>query len=150
MPQSLHVLSTHIVFSTKERRPWLKADIRERVWAYIARVLQNLECRDITVGGVEDHVHILCNLTKKHASVKVMEVVKKDSSKFVKTLSDGLAEFHWQDGYGLFSVSPSHFEAVQKYVMNQEEHHRKETFQEELVRILKKYGAKYDERYLWD
>jgi len=98
MPQSLHVLSTHIVFSTKERRPWLKADIQERVWAYIARVLQNLEWQQITVGGAADHIHILCNLTKKHASVKVMEVVKKDSSKFAKTLGDGLAEFHWQDG----------------------------------------------------
>ena len=98
MPQSLHVLSVHIVFSTKERRPWLASDIRPRVWAYLSRILQNLECHAITVGGVDDHVHVLCNLTKKHASMKVLEVLKKDSSKFVKTLDDRLVDFHWQDG----------------------------------------------------
>ena len=150
MPQSLHVLSAHIIFSTKERRPWLTKEIRPRLWAYQSRILQNLECYSITVGGVEDHVHILCNLTKKHAPMKVLEVLKKDSSKFVKTLDAKLALFHWQDGYGLFSVSPSHFEAVHKYILNQEEHHKKETFQEEFLRILKKYRAEYDERYLWD
>jgi putative transposase len=68
----------------------------------------------------------------------------------VKTLAKDLSDFHWQDGYGLFSVSPSHCEAVRRYILNQEEHHRKETFQEEFLRILKKYGVEYDERYLWD
>ena len=150
MPQSLHVLNTHIVFSTKERRPWLKPEIRPRVWAYMATVLRNLECLRVIVGGVDDHTHILCDLTKKYAPMKVMEMLKKDSSKFVKTLGKNLNAFHWQDGYGLFSVSPSHWEAAEKYILNQEEHHRKETFQEELRRILDKYGAKYDEHYLWD
>lgn len=150
MPQSLHILSTHIVFSTKERRPWLTADIRPRVWAYLSRILQNLECHSITVGGVEDHIHVLCNLTKKHAPMKVLEVLKKDSSKFVKTLDLHLRDFHWQDGYGLFSVSPSHFEAVRKYILTQEEHHHKETFQEEVLRLLLRYRVQYDERYLWD
>ena len=120
------------------------------MFAYISTVLRNLECDRVIVGGVKDHVHILCNLTKKHAPMKVMEVIKKDSSKFVKTLDEQLNVFHWQDGYGLFSVSPSHWQAVEKYILNQEEHHRKETFQDELRRILDKYGAKYDERYLWD
>jgi len=123
---------------------------RARLWAYQSRILQNLECHSITIGGVEDHVHILCNLTKKHAPTKVLELLKKDSSKFVKTLDSNLAAFHWQDGYGLFSVSPSHLEAVRRYILNQEEHHKKETFQEEFLRILKKYGAEYDERYVWD
>jgi REP element-mobilizing transposase RayT len=150
MPQSLHVLSTHIIFSTKERRPWLTTEIRPRVWAYMSRILQNLECQSITIGGADDHVHILCNLTKKHATIKVLEMVKKDSSKFVKTLGTNLSSFHWQDGYGLFGVSPSHVEPVREYVLGQEEHHKKETFQEELVRILKKYRVQYDERYLWD
>ena len=150
MPQSLHILSAHIIFSTKERRPWLTKDIRERVWAYQSRVLQNLECDSITIGGVADHVHILCNLSKKFPTVKILEVLKKDSSKFVKTLRVDLQEFHWQDGYGLFSVSPSHLEAVKEYILNQEEHHKKETFQEEYLRILKKHHAPYDERYLWD
>jgi putative transposase len=150
MPQSLHILSAHIVFSTKDRQPWLTPIIRERVWGYQSRILQNLECNTITIGGVADHVHILCNLAKKFPTVKVLEILKKDSSKFVKELDPNLRDFHWQDGYGLFSISPSHFEVVKKYILNQEEHHKKETFQEELLRILKKYNAPYDERYLWD
>jgi len=150
MPQSLHILSAHIIFSTKQRKPWLARDIRPRVWAYQSQILQTLECNSITVGGVEDHVHILCNLSKKHAPMKVLELLKKDSSKFVKTLSPDLSDFHWQDGYGLFAVSPPHCPAVREYILDQEKHHKKQTFQEELLGILKKYGAEYDERYLWD
>ena len=149
MSSSLHVLSVPIVFSTKERRPWLSKDLRPRVWAYQSRILQQLECYSITIGGVEDHVHIACNLTKKVAPMKVLEILKKDSSKFVKTLSTDLGAFHWQDGYGLFSVSPSHTAALRQYVLDQEEHHKTETFQEEFLRLLKKYQLPYDERYLW-
>src|SRR4029079_8147983 len=148
MPQSLHVLSVHIIFSTKERRPSLTRNIRERVWAYQSRILQNLECNSITIGCVQDHVHVLCNLTKKFRTAKVLEILKKDSSKSIKTL--GVPDFHWQDGYGVFGVSPSHFEAMRKYILNQEEHHKEETFQKEYLRILKKYRAPHDERYLWD
>ena len=86
MPQSLHVLSAHIIFSTKGRQPWLTQNIRERVWAYQSRILQNLECNSITIGGAADHVHVLCNLTKKFPTAKVVEILKKDSSKFIKTL----------------------------------------------------------------
>jgi len=150
MPQSLHVLSAHIIFSTKRHHPWLTSNVRERVWAYQSRILQNLECSSITIGGVADHVHVLGNLTKRFPTAKVLEILKKDSSKFVKTLDSSLGDFHWQDGYGLFSVSPSHFDPVRKYILNQEEHHKRETFQEEYLRILKRYRAAYDERYLWD
>ena len=104
--------------------------------------------QSITIGGTEDHVHIACNLTKKHAPMKVLEVVKKDSSKWIKTQAQKFDDFHWQDGYGLFSVSPSHLPALRNYVLNQEEHHKTETFEEEFLRILKKYGMTYDERYL--
>ena len=128
MPQSLHILSAHIIFSNKDRRSWLTTNIRERVWAYQSRILQNLECNSITIGGVGDHVHVLCNLTKKFATAKVLEIVKKDSSKFIKTLDSSLRDFHWQDGYGLFSVSASHFEAVKKYILDQEEHHKTKRF----------------------
>jgi REP element-mobilizing transposase RayT len=149
MPQSLHVLSVHIIFSTKERRPWIAKDIQPRLWAYQSSILQNLECHSITIGGIEDHVHIGCHLTKKLAPVKVIEILKKDSSKFIKTLRQDLWAFHWQDGYGLFSVSPSHEEDLRNYIVSQEEHHKKESFQEEFLRILKKYRVPVDERYLW-
>ena len=97
----------------------------------------------------EYHVHVSCHLTKKLAPAKVIEVLKKDSSKFLKTLRSDLANFHWQDGYGLFSVSPSHEEAVRDYIAHQEEHHKKESFQQEFLRILKKYRVPFDERYVW-
>jgi len=116
----------------------------------LAGILDKLECHAITVGGVEDHVHILCNLSKKYASMKILEILKKDSSKWIKRQSRDLATFHWQDGYGLFGVSPSHFDLVRRYILSQEEHHRRVSFQEEFLRILKKYRVDYDERYLWD
>ena len=134
MPQSLHILSAHIIFSTKERQPWLPPTIRKRVWAYQSRILQNLECNSITIGGVADHVHVLCNLTKKFPTAKVLEILKKDSSKLIKTL--GVPDFHWQDGYGLFSVSPSHFEAVRKYILDQEEHHKRGNHQRRVLADL--------------
>ena len=112
-------------------------------------LLQNLECQSITIGGVEDHIHV-CNLTKNLKAIKVIEYLKRDSSKFVKTLDSRLEAFAWQGGYALLSLSPSHVPKAVQYVLNQEEHHRKETFQEELIRVLKKYGIEYDERYLWD
>ena len=148
MPQSLHILSAHIIFSTKERQPWLPPTIRKRVWAYQSRILQNLECNSITIGRMADHVHVLCNLTKKFPTAKVLEILKKDSSKLIKTL--GVPDFTGRMATGFSSVSPSHFEAVRKYILDQEEHHKEETFQQEYLRILKKYRAPYDERYLWD
>jgi len=117
MPQSLHVLTAHIIFSTKDRRAFITPAIRERLWAYQSSILQNLECDSITVGGVADHVHILCNLSKKFPTIKILEMLKKDSSKFAKTLDSSSWDFHWQDGYGLFGVSPSHVEAVRKYIL---------------------------------
>ena len=150
MPQSLHVLSAHIIFSTKQRHPNLRAELRPSLWAYMSGILKNLECCSITIGGYAEHVHILCNLSKKHASMKVLEILKKESSKWIKGQEFGVRSFHWQDGYGLFSVSPSHWEAVRQYILKQEEHHQNESYQAEYLRILKKYNVSYDEHYLWD
>jgi REP element-mobilizing transposase RayT len=150
MPQSFHILSVHIVFSTKQRRPLLHKAARMRVWPYLSGILHNMGCMDITVGGEADHVHILCNLSKHHASTNIMEELKRDSSKWIKQEFSDLADFYWQNGYGLFSISPSHRDAVQNYILGQEEHHRKEDFKSELLRLLSKYKAQYDETYLWD
>ena len=98
MPQSLHVLSAHIIFSTKRRHPWLTPDIRERIWAYQSRILQNLGCSSITVGGIADHVHILCNLTKKFPTAKVLEILKKrlvEICKDTEFKSSGLSLAGW-------------------------------------------------------
>jgi REP element-mobilizing transposase RayT len=149
MPQSIHVLYTHIVFSTKERRPMLRAEVQPKLFAYMSTILLNLGCTDVLINGVTDHVHVFCNLTKKHPTAKVMEILKRDSSKWLKREFLDLKTFHWQDGYGLFSVSPTHTEAVKQYIRDQEAHHQTHSFQDELRRILKKHDVAVDERYLW-
>ena len=102
------------------------------------------------VGGVEDHVHILCRLSRTSSIAELVRELKRESSKWIKTKDEALWDFHWQDGYGAFSISPSHVEELRTYIANQEMHHRQESFQDEFRRILKKYGVEYDERYACD
>jgi REP element-mobilizing transposase RayT len=151
MPQSLTQIYLHIVFSTKDRRALLKdKPFRARTHAYLAGICKNLDCPALIVGGIEDHVHILCRFGKTTAVADLIRELKRDSSKWIKTEKRGLAEFHWQAGYGAFSISPSHLEALKVYILNQEEHHRREGFQAEFRRLCKKYGVAIDERYVWD
>ena len=102
------------------------------------------------VGGVEDHVHILCSLGRQATVADLVRELKRDSSKWIKSKGHQYAGFHWQNGYGAFSVSPSHVWSLQRYIANQEEHHRQESFQDEFRRLLTKYGVAYDERYVSD
>ena len=150
MPQSLTKLYAHLIFSTKNRRPFLDDEIRPRLHAYLATAVRDLDAPYVVVGGVADHVHILFDMGKMHAPVKIVEQIKRESSKFVKTLGQKYKEFYWQRGYGLFSVSPNHRADVEAYVRNQEQHHRKKTFQEEFRTFLARYNIEYDERYVWD
>lgn len=150
MSQSLTKLYAHLVFSTKERRPFLDGDVRERVHAYVATVIRNLHSRYVVVGGTQDHVHILFDLGKLHAPVEFVERVKRESSKFVKTLAMKYRPFYWQRGYGMFSVSPSERDDIEQYVRDQDGHHRRKTFQEEYRELLDHHGVPYDERFVWD
>src|SRR5579885_1327546 len=152
MAQSLHALGVHIVFSTKRRHPFLTNEFRSRAHGYLATILRDMECRAVTVGGVEDHVHILCLMTKVYSSSELLKKVKQESSKVIKTFDGNLQAFSWQGGYGLFSVSPRDFEVVRNYVSNQEEHHQREreTFQDEFRRMLNEANLEFDERYVWD
>ncbi len=102
------------------------------------------------VGGVADHLHILFDMGKMVAPVKFVEQVKRESSKFVKTIDEKYARFYWQRGYGMFSVSPKDRDEADCYVRNQEEHHRQLTFQDEYRAMLRHYGVDYDEQYVWD
>jgi putative transposase len=104
----------------------------------------------IVVGGVADHVHALFALSKNHPLIKIIEAVKKGSSKWMKTQGGGNAEFGWQAGYAAFSVSQSNANAVRRYIENQEEHHRGSTFQDELRALFGKHEVEFDERYVWD
>jgi REP element-mobilizing transposase RayT len=150
MAQSLSKVYVHITFSTKHRYPFIDKNIENELWAYIGGICKNLECNPLRVGGHFDHVHICCLLSKKITQMKLLEEVKKESSKWVKTKGMQYEKFYWQDGYGIFSVSPSQLDKVVAYIDNQEEHHRKKTFQEELLAFLKKHNVEYDERYLWN
>jgi REP-associated tyrosine transposase len=150
MPQSLVQIYVHIVFSTKNRMPFLSDDdLRDRTYRYLAGIFNSLDSPAVIIGGVEDHVHILCRLGKTIAVADLARNVKRDSSKWIKDQSRQL-DFHWQRGYGAFSISPSHVPAITEYIRNQREHHRTETFQDEFRRICRKHGIDIDERYVWD
>ena len=149
MPQSLSSLLTHLVFSTKNREPWLKG-VSAEIHPYLAGVLNNLGCPSIQVGGVSDHVHLFYRLSRTKSVAEVVETVKTSSSKWIKTKGREFSGFHWQSGYGAFSVSQSDSNAVIAYIRDQPEHHRKVSFQEEYRRFLDRYNVAYDEKYVWD
>ncbi len=151
MSQSLARVVVHLVFSTKNREAFLgDREIRERLHAYMAGILQELHCDPILINGVEDHVHVLCNLSRSLALAKLVEELKKSSSKWMKDQGAGFAEFYWQAGYGVFSVSQSNVQAVRDYIAGQEEHHRTVSFQEEYRAFCRRHGVALDERYAWD
>lgn len=151
MSQSLIKVYVHIVFSTKHRKPFLRDDdFRERTHRYLAGACRNLHCPTLLVGGVQDHVHLLCTLGKTVDIAALIRDLKRDSSKWIKTEQPSLADFHWQNGYGAFSLSPSHIEALKAYIANQNEHHRSESFEDEFRRLCARYGVEIDERYVWD
>jgi REP element-mobilizing transposase RayT len=151
MPQSLAQIYLHIVFSTKDRYPWLKSrPLQADVHAYLSATLNNMECPCLITGGVADHVHILCRLSRTIAIADLVRDIKRSSTKMLTDRDAALRGFHWQNGYGAFSVSPAHVNPLIKYIEAQEEHHRIESFQDEYRRLLRKYGIEFDERYVWD
>lgn len=150
MSQSLSKVYVHLVFSTKHRQPLIDDNIKPELFAYLGGICQALECHPVRVGGHHDHVHILCLLSKKIALMKLLEEVKKSSSKWMKTKGQAYQNFYWQDGYGAFSVNPAEIEVVVRYIENQAKHHQKRDFQNEFRAFLHKYQVEYDERYVWD
>jgi len=150
MPQSLSKVYVHITFSTKSRYPFIDDSVKHELWAYIGGICKALECSPIRVGGYYDHIHICCLLSKNIAQSKLLEEVKKKSSKWIKTKGEQYSNFYWQNGYGIFSVNPSEVDRVVEYIDNQQERHEKHTFQQEFLAFLDKYKVEYDERYLWE
>ncbi len=151
MPQSLANVLIHAIFSTKHRQPFLKkTQDRDAMTGYLVGTLQNIKCPSLIVGVVSDHVHILCNLSRTLSIAQLIEEIKTSSSAWIKNQGPHLEEFHWQNGYGAFSVSQSNAPEVKRYIENQEEHHRTRTFQEEFRLFLERHGIAYDERYVWD
>ena len=150
MPQSLARNLVHLIYSTKNRDACLTPAIRQKLFAYQAGIFQEWESPAIVIGGEVDHVHALFVLSKNHALRKVIEEVKKGSSKWIKTQERMFAAFHWQNGYGAFSVSQSQVAQARRYIEQQSDHHRTRTFQDELRLLLRRYGIECDERYVWD
>lgn len=151
MPQSLSHVIIHVVFSTKHRTPWLKKPLRERLHAYMATTVRELEgCECYRVNGVEDHVHLAIRLSRTITIAKVVEKVKTSSSKWIKSQDPELRAFAWQGGYFASSVYYMEVENLLAYIDRQEEHHRRVVFQEEYRVLLVQNGIEFDERYVWD
>jgi REP element-mobilizing transposase RayT len=151
MPQSLSKILVHAVFSTKDRRPLLRNNpLREELYRYLGGILANLDCQPVIVGGVEDHVHLLCVLSRTCNAAEMVKEVKRGSSLWIKTKSSDLLDFSWQTGYGIFSIGFSQIKEVRDYIARQEGHHRKVLFQDEFRQFLKRYEIEFDERYVWD
>lgn len=150
MPQSLAQVYLHIVYSTKHRNPFLKDPaVRDSLFSYLATVCKSRNSPCIKAGGVEDHVHLLVRFGRSISIADLIKELKRTSSIWIKN-EFHLRDFEWQNGYGAFSISPAHVDALTRYIANQIEHHRKETFQQEFRRLLKKYGLEWDEEYVWD
>jgi putative transposase len=151
MPQSLSNVLLHVIFSTKNREPFLRdAKLREELHAYLVGALRNIDSPALIVGGAADHVHVLCRLARTTTIAGLVEEAKTGSSKWLKCHESGVPTFHWQSGYAAFSVSPSNAARVKRYIEQQESHHRVTTFQDELRAFLRRHQVAYDERYVWD
>lgn len=143
-------LLVHFTWSTAGREPWLEVDMREDLYSYIGGIMNNKKAKLISAGGMFDHIHLYASLPSTISVADFVNAVKSNSSRWIHESFSRLRNFAWQEGYGAFSVSKSEQPRVVKYIGNQEEHHRKRTFKQELITLLDKHEIEYDERYLWD
>ena len=151
MPQSLSAVYIHLAFSTEERRALLRdKTVRDALHAYLGGISKQLECPPIRIGGVEDHVHVLARFGRTIRQAEWVKELKRVSNLWLKQQGRKYADFQWQGGYAAFSVSRSYLAQVTEYIANQEEHHRQQTFQDELRALLRKHDVEFDERYVWD
>lgn len=150
MPQSLSNILLHLIFSTKDRHPWLHTGIRDNTHAFLAGVVRQSGCEAYRVGGVADHVHLAIGLSPTLAVANLVKELKTVSNKWLKAQDDSFQKFSWQNGYGVFSVGMSQKETLLHYIDTQEEHHRTQSFQDEYRAFLIKYSIEFDERYIWD
>jgi putative transposase len=150
MPQSFTCLHYHLIFSTKHRLPAITPDFQTRLYDYIGGILHSEKSVLLAAGGMPDHVHLLCSLSKELAVAAALRLIKANSSKWIHETFPQHRSFAWQAGYGAFAVSYSHCDSVKRYIAGQAEHHRRTTFQEELVAFLRKHHIEFDERYVWE
>jgi putative transposase len=142
-------LLLHVVFSTKNRKPFLKPAVRERLYPYINAIAKENKFIVLCIGGTADHMHLLLSLPSTISLADSMRFLKGGSSHWLRETFDELRVFSWQEGYGAFSIGESQIERTKEYIRNQEEHHKKITFQEEYLAFLKRNRIQYDEKYVW-
>ena len=147
MASTLVKIDVHLIFHVKSTSIKLQDDHLSRIFAYIGGIIKNHDGLPIAIGGRPDHIHILTSLPKTMSLADFTRAVKADSSKWIRNLAPCYQDFAWQEGYGAFSVSPTLIDKTTQYIRNQEEHHRKRSFQEEYKLFLEAYGIKYDERF---
>ena len=138
----------HIVFSTKERRQTIPIERIARICKYAAGIIRNQEGIPLAINGVGDHIHIAAIVGPKVALAKFVGTVKSNCSKWIHTTFTDMQDFAWQDGYSAFSVSASVRDSVVSYILNQETHHRKMSFRDELIQLLERHGVEYDPKYI--
>lgn len=150
MAHSYTRLLYHSIFSTKDRQPMVDDKLKARLHPYTGGIIRELRGTAIAIDGMEDHVHILALLPAAKSVADVLRTVKTNSSGWVHKTWPQRTDFAWQIGYAGFTVSESNVEEVRRYLLNQKEHHRHMTFQEEYIAFLKRHGIEYDDRYIWD
>jgi putative transposase len=150
MPQSLSSILIHLVFSTKNREPFIMPAIESELHPYMATIFREHNSPSLIIDGTRDHVHTLFALGRTITIADLAEEVKTGSSKWIKTKGREFRNFHWQKGYGGFSIGQSNVAALKRYIRNQKQHHRRLSFQDEYRDFLKRYEIVFDERYVWD
>jgi REP element-mobilizing transposase RayT len=150
MPQSLAKAYLHLVFSTRNREQVLADEHRPDLHAYMGGILKGMDCVPIEINSESDHVHVLFMLGRTAGISKVVGGLKKSSTDWLRERSSRYAGFHWQSGYGVFSVSQSAVDTVRRYIRNQRQHHRGKSFMDEYRAMLEKHEIEYDERYVWE
>ena len=148
MSQSFTNLLYHIIFSTKDRRPLITLDYQPRLYQYIGGTIRGLNGIALGINGMEDHVHVLARLRPDNALSDVLRDLKAGASDWMHDVFPSLASFSWQRGYAAFTVSQSNLQEVQRYVMNQKEHHKKVSFRDEFVQFLRANEIEFDERFV--
>jgi REP element-mobilizing transposase RayT len=150
MAHSFVNLVFHVIFSTKNRMPFLDAEPKSQLFAYMGGIVREMDGKALLINGMADHVHVLLSLPSTLSIAETVRVLKANSSRWVHEKWPARWEFAWQTGYGAFSVSQSNIAPVTQYIANQEEHHRTMTYQAEFLLFLNKHGLSYDERYIWE
>ena len=150
MSQSLSSILVHLVFSTKNREPFITPIIEAELHPYMAKIFRELKSPSLAIDGTGDHVHVLFSLARVITVADLVEELKTGTSKWIKTKGREFRNFHWQRGYGAFSIGQSSVETLKRYIHEQKKHHQHRTFQDEYRKFLKAYRIDYDERYVWD